>query len=529
MLTDMLLALFSSLLLILCFPDFDISFLAWIALVPLLIAITVKSLRRSAALSFLCGVVFFTGIFRWILDFPGFTLLHQSMLGIYVGIFFGLFGLAFSFIARKSGLTTALFVAPFLWVPLEYIRSNLFFMALPWGLLAHSQYLYPTVIQIASITGVYGISFLILMVNSALATMILALVCRSRKGKPHFSQTITRRGRTAVMGTAAVLTTLTLFYGQMTVSEQILGKGIKVGVVQGNIEQAKKWDRRYARFIMQTYADLTSKVTADRPALIIWPEAATPRAINQDLRVYSEVRRIAKTAGTHLLLGSSQYQKIKRMDAKHFKYSNSAHLIHPAGKVKNQQYDKIRLMPFGEYLPLEGFIPWSYIKVPDMGSYIPGKEFSVFELPSFRFSVTICWESLFPNLVRRFVMNGAQFLVNITNEAWFGNTAAPYQILSMNVFRSVENRVYMIRSANTGVSCFIDPYGRIVDRVKDEKDQDVFVRGVLTETVIPIDSKTIYTRYGDLLVWLSVLGSAGFLLMAFLRKNPDPHSMSRDI
>ncbi len=130
MLRDILSALFSALLLILCFPDFDISFLAWIALVPLLIAITGKSLRRSAALSFLCGAVFFTGIFRWILDFPGFTLLHQGILGIYVGIFFGIFALAFSFIPACCGITIAIIAAPFLWVPLEYIRSNLFYLAL---------------------------------------------------------------------------------------------------------------------------------------------------------------------------------------------------------------------------------------------------------------------------------------------------------------------------------------------------------------------------------------------------------------
>jgi apolipoprotein N-acyltransferase len=133
--------------------------------------------------------------------------------------------------------------------------------------------------------------------------------------------------------------------------------------------------------------------------------------------------------------------------------------------------------------------------------------------------VTICWENLFSDLVRQFVKRGAQFIVNITNEAWFGETAAPYQFLSMSVFRAVENRVYVVRCANTGISCFIDPCGRVVDRVKDENGRDIFVRGIVTGSVIPLESNTIYTRYGDWLVWLSIAFFIFILLLlSFLRK-----------
>jgi len=143
-------------------------------------------------------------------------------------------------------------------------------------------------------------------------------------------------------------------------------------------------------------------------------------------------------------------------------------------------------MPFGEYLPHEDVIPWSWIKAGAIGNYLPGTEYTVFQLPEGRLSVTICWENLFSNLVRQFVKRGAQFIVNITNEAWFGETAAPYQFLSMSVFRAVENRVYVVRCANTGISCFIDPCGRVVDRVKDENGRDIFVRGIVTGSVIPL-------------------------------------------
>jgi len=422
----------------------------------------------------------------------------------------------------------ALFAAPFVWISLEYIKSNFFFLAYPWGLLAHTQYQNLRIIQIASITGTYGVSFLIVMVNSTLAALIYPTF-RSLKGaRPLQSKLHLKYERiTLIMASLAVASTTGSFlYGHFTVSKPIAGEGIKVSVVQGNIEQSKKWDPRHANFIMQTYAELTEEASKDRPALIIWPEAATPRAINLDRRLYSQVRTIAERARTPLLVGSSSHPKFKgRQRRDHMRgFRNSAFLIYPDGRTGNQRYDKILLLPFGEYVPMKGTIPWSYIKIPNPGRYVPGNEFTVFEGPTFRFGVTICWENIFPDLVRAFVRGGAQFIVNITNEAWFNRTAAPYQFVSMSVFRAVENRVFVVRGANTGVSCFIDPHGRIVDRVKDEKGQDLFIRGVLTREVIPMESKTIYTRYGDLLAWLSLLCSAVFLLIALLRKNPDQAS-----
>ena len=153
---------------------------------------------------------------------------------------------------------------------------------------------------------------------------------------------------------------------------------------------------------------------------------------------------------------------------------------------------------------------------------MPGETHTVFDLPPHRFGVTICWENIFPDLVRQLVKSGAQFIVNITNEAWFGRTDAPYQFVAMNVFRAVENRVYVVRCANTGVSCFIDPCGRVLNRVKDINGNDIFVRGVLTGSVIPLESKTFYTRYGDWLVWLSFAVSTVTLVAALLRKRKAP-------
>ena len=523
-------AIISGILLCAGFPPFYLSFLTWMALVPLLLAIAGRSVKHGFFLALFCGVVFYVGTFLWILELTKFTPLHHVTLLVYTGSYFGLFGLTFSLISRRWGIAAALLAAPFLWVSLEYVRSNFFFLALPCALLAHSQYQHPSIIQFASITGAYGISFLVVMVNSALTLAILALLSRVGWYRPPASQVLSRSGMIATVFPAAALATLALLYGQTTLSRPIVGKKVTISVVQGNIEQAKKWDRKYAKFIMQTYAGLTKEVAEDQPELIIWPETATPRSICRDPRLYAEVRRIARESGTYLLLGSSQQQKFGEKGSRKLKYLNSAFLILPAaGMAKNQRYDKIRLLPFGEYLPLKGTIPWSHINVPDIGGYVPGKEFTVFELPSFRFGTTICWESIFPDLFRQFVKGGAQFMVNITNEAWFGRTAAPYQFLSMTVFRAVENRLYVVRCANTGVSCLIDPYGRILDRVKDKSGQDIFVRGVMTGSVIPLESKTFYTRYGDCFAWLSLGCSVVFLVVAFLRKNQNPLSMTRPI
>ena len=502
----------SSLLLVLSFPSFDFGILAWVGLLPLFLAINGKGLRYSCFLSFICGIFFFLGIFRWIFGVPREMLFHHTFLVFYLGSYFGFFGLIFNYISLRSGMTTAFFAAPFIWVTLEYIRSNLSFLALPWGLLAHSQYQYPSIIQIASLAGTYSISFLMVMVNSAIAAIILSFPYPFKKLTPSFQKLPTKKGKWGLAITATSFISFTLIHGYFTLSQPIIGNHIKVSVIQGNIEQAKKWDPRYASEIMATYSELTQEALKNKPDLIIWPETATPGSISLNPELYAETEDIARKAATYLLLGSAQHQKFEEKGSMELKYFNSAYLIHPGpGITKNQRYDKIRLFPFGEYLPFKGIIPWSLINVQDPGRYMPGKEFTIFNLTPFRFGVTICWENVFPNLFRQFVRGGAECMINITNEARFGKTAAPYQLLSISIFRAVENRVFVIRCANTGVSCIIDPYGRIPDRLKDEKNKDIFIRGVMSGQIIPLESRTLYTRYGDFLVWIALLVLTVFL------------------
>ena len=520
-------AFFSGILLYAAFPSVNLSFLAWFALVPLLIVCIRARPLHCFFLSFFFGVVFYTGVFYWIFSLQKYNILHHAILGVYLCPLTGGFGLAVCYIAKRQGVVTALSTAPFFWVIQEYIRSNLSFLSLPWGLLAHSQYQHPMIIQIADISGTYGLSFLIVLVNSAIAALLYAGFARLISSRRTVSNPFLKQARLPLI--TAILCMLVLFYGYVQTSRPVEGQALKISVIQGNIEQSKKWDKKYAPVIMQIYADLTQTASLQTPDLIVWPETATPGAINQDPRLYERVRKIAGEANTPLLLGSAQVQKLKveRSQVKGIKYLNSAYLVFPnRDKTKDQRYDKIRLLPFGEYLPYKKAIPWSYINIPEIDYFMSGKTFTLFKLDAHQFGVTICWENIFPDIVRQFVKEGAGFIINLTNEAWFGESAAPYQFLSMSVFRAVENKIYIIRCANTGISCFIDPQGRIVDRVKDSSGHDIFVRGILTATVIPHNHKTLYVQYGDWFVWANLIGMLLTLLASFFKKSNGTYSQS---
>ena len=516
---EILLAVLSSAILVLSFPKFNLGFLAWIGLIPLLLAIHGENIRRSFCLSQLTGMLFFMGIFRWILVIPGYTIFHHALLALYLGSYFGCFGLLFGFLSRRWGRTQAMFAAPFIWTALEFLRSNFSFLALPWCLLAHSQFQYPVIIQITSVAGTYSISFLIVLVNSAIAALLLGT--RSRAFSLTYEEertTISARETITLVSIAFLSFVSTVTYGYFVLPDRIEGNRVKISMVQGNVEQFKKWDPFFALEIRKIYMDLTKKVSNDQPKLVIWPETATPGSITTDPIFYRQLIDMTKRTGIPLLLGSAHNQKLSRSKERNRDSYNSAFLLGGNSPRRIQRYYKMQLFPFGEYTPYKEIIPWSLINVPVRGNYIPGKEYRIFEHPDFRFGVTICWENVFTELVREFVKSGAECIVNLTNEAHFGNTAAPHQLLAISVFRAVENRVFVVRCANTGVSCIIDPYGRIVDRVKDDKGRDTFIRGTLTGCIVPMQSKTLFTEYGNVLAWICVFGSMGFLFTAVLKR-----------
>jgi len=512
------LSLLSSAILIITFPPFNLGVLAWTGLAPLFLAIRWRSPWIGFIFSGTCGIFFFLGLSTWILSISRYSIYHHALLIIYLGLYFGIFGLTFNFISLRRGFTYALYTAPFLWVSLEYTRSNMSFLSLPWALLGHTQYKYPDIIQVAALAGSYSISFLIVMVNAALAAIISVISPHSRVSRGFCTHLFFKKATLPLLSIAASITLLSLLYGNVITSRPLTGKRITISAIQGNIEQEKKWDPQYAQEIRNIYASLTNKASANRPDLILWPETATPGSIDRDPNLFGWLKEIAREAHTYIVLGSAQYRKFEKTDGNAFKYLNSAFLVSPNDtRSLFQQYDKIQLFPFGEYLPYRNVIPWNLINVSSINEYVAGKEYTVFEHPDFRFAVTICWENMFPALCREFVKRGAQFLVNITNEARFGKTPAPHQFLAISVFRAVENGVYIIRCANTGVSCIIDSHGRIVKRLYNEEGQDLFVRGILQGTIIPMESKTLYLCKGYLFPILSIAVALIFLFIAWLK------------
>jgi apolipoprotein N-acyltransferase len=479
---EIFLCLLSASLLILSYPRFNLWLFAWFGFVPLFFALENKSKFKAFLLSYLTGIIFWLGIIYWLIHV---TLPGMLILVLYLALYFGLFGLIIK--TYNLQLTTYdLFFIPSIWVLLEYLRSHLF-SGFGWALLGYSQYLNLPVIQIADITGVWGISFLVMLVN-----VVIYSLCAMRSVSCAKKQKF-------LLPILCIL--ITLSYGYYKISritqDAKTRAALKVSVIQGNIPQALKWEVKSRDFIIDEYLELCAQVLKDKPDLIIWPEASLPVVLEEEPKFYEKVKDFIKEINTPLLFGA--------VTSKNNAYFNSAILLSTKGKPQFQ-YDKLHLVPFGEYIPLKKIFGFLEAVVP-IGDFNPGKEYTVFNLPltnyqlPLKFSVLICFEDLFPELSKNFVKKGADFLVNITNDAWFKKTSSPYQHLQASVFRAVENRVYLVRAANTGVSGFIAPSGKIISLVKDSRGENIFIRGYDTQEII-ISQKhlSFYTRYGDIFI-----------------------------
>lgn len=477
-------------LLVLSFPKFNLSFLAWIALVPVLSVCLDSKPKRSFLLGIIFGVTFYCGLMYWLIPtfrvagespWAGFLalLLLSSYLALYKGIFFYAISLA-----GRSGLRSSVLFPVFssgLWVVLEYLRTTLF-GGFPWGVIGYSQWNFLTLIQVSDIMGVYGVSFAVLFVNAAASQLI--------------------KGRLISVIRSLVLTvfvlTLIFIYGLRSL--KIHGSvssgrypGMRVAILQGNIDQYKKWDEKYVREIMDTYESLALESKRQKPDLIIWPESSVPGYLFQSPELLTRIKRIVSETGAYHLVGSVDFNDTE--------YFNSAFLFSPgAGKVS--RYDKVHLVPFGETVPFKPLLGKFIKTVGVLGDFSSGKDFIVFSPPFARFSASICFESIFPYISRRFVRNGAQFIVNITNDAWYLKTAAPYQHFAFNVFRAVENRRPVVRCANTGISGIIDKCGSVI-RKTPIFETALFSADVHIE---PANTRlTFYTRYGDVFAVLCLV------------------------
>lgn len=451
------------------------------------------------------------------------------LLSLYQAIYFGAFGMIYTRLIRSDTFRFRVYILPAcIWVFLEYLRSHIG-GGIGWNLLGYSQYENRSVIQMADITGVYGVSFLIVMVNICVYSGInMAVRCHMThrrlfiKSGISFAQEIKFNPLLQTLF-VSVMVLLVLFYGHRRIGE--IGKSqrerMSATIIQANIPQSQKWDPAFEDYITKTYRQMTLSAAKDNADIMIWPETSVPGYLNKDIRLQSYIRSLAMDADMPLLVGAPL---AAQFDDEQIGDYNSAILFSEKGQ-KLKQYDKIHLVAFGEFVPFERYIPGIRGFLPLTGNFIPGDELTLFDLvkPSTKekisFSVLICFEDIFPDLVRSFVRGGAELLINMTNDAWFGKSAAAYQHAANSVFRAVENRRPFVRSANTGLSCFIDPTGSIYSRVSSG-GEDLFVRGHKTDKVFFVTNGglTFYSRFGDIFALICSL-VLGVFLFDYIRSH----------
>ncbi len=418
------------------------------------------------------------------------------LLGIILGLYPALFCRLTA--AAKPGPLTALILCPALWASLEYLRGILL-TGFPWMLLAHSQYRILPIIQMADITGVTGISALLVLGNTAAAVIWSAF-----RKDAWFGVSVSPRRAAACALIALAAAGVALGYGKYRISETDravrTAPRLRAAIVQGNIDQFMKWDPAWQKASLDILRNLTLSLpeaeipdnagapeNPDHPGIIIWPETAAAFYFGFNGKLTETVLSTAMEAGSHILTGAPATDMGPDGERRYF---NSAFMITPAGTVSGR-YDKVHLVPYGEYVPLKRFFPFVQKMAGLAGDFTTGKKGDILPHPAGSTGPLICYEVIFPDLARAAVNNGAVLLLNITNDAWYGATSAPYQHLSMGVFRAVENRRALARAANTGISAVIDPAGRFLLQTP------LFTETAAGHPVPLLSETTIYTRFGD--------------------------------
>jgi len=509
-----LLSVLSGILVLFSFPTVlfgwhapDLAIIAWFALVPLFVATYKSSPRESFALTFIASLVWYGGSVYWVynamFNYGGLSFFTSILIAMLMIIILSLYISVVPCLAKwvnRRFRGELIVLLPAIWVSVELCRNYIPCNGFPWANIAMSQYSLLPIIQIVDITGVYGLIFLIVFVNEFVAEFIIRL---SGEKVQFFKQ-------------KAIVTFIILcavvaygFYKLDRIPKSVeTGGTVKVGLIQGNIDQGEKWAEEKARYNLDIYSSGTKELSQAPVDLIIWPEASYPWSLADNLKSLPPrnlgISENKKNTNPYLIIGAVTE------DADQYMY-NSALLFDVNGRVAGI-YHKTHLAPFGEYVPYKKLFFFARKLTVHVGDFIEGESFLPLSFGNHKTGILICYEDIFPEISRKQVNNGAEFLATITNDAWFGKTSAPYQHLALSVFRAVENRRYLVRSANTGITAIISPIGRIIT------ESNIFERSMVVSSVFPSDIITTYTFLGDWFAWACVAYTIFMLSLAVKRK-----------
>ncbi len=455
-------------------------------------------------LGLMAGVVYFAGTLYWVVGvmttyggLPAIaSVLVAALLVVYQATYVAVFGLTLGVAFRRFG-AGAIWLAPWLWVASEWARSAIG-GGFPWVLLGSSQAQVLPVAQVASVVGVFGLSALVALVSTAAAALAVSRRPLHRAG---------------VAGVALLMVIVVAAGTFRVVDGRLIRSGpvLRVGLVQGGVEQELKWDPAYRDVILRRHLSLSQQVISRGVGIVIWPESSTPFFFDAEPALAEPVRRLAAESRTPFLIGTDEFEAGR--DGAPNRIYNTALLVGPDGRSQ-AVYRKMRLVPFGEFVPFKNMLFFVGPLVESVSDFSAGLEPVVFDIGGQRMSVAICYESIYPDLAQAFVERGSQLLVTITNDAWFGRSSAAYQHFDLGALRAIEQGRYVVRAANTGISGVVDPYGRALLRTP------LFEQTVAAVDVRLLNYRTIYSRTGDVVVWISLVAVAWVALGGRRRRKP---------
>ena len=496
----------SGLLLALSFPRYGSPAFAWIALVPLFIAVSGGGLggplaarppraSRAFAMGLLAGVIYFVGTIYWtgtvVATFGGLAtpvaVFAMLLLSFYLALYPAITAVVTARFVRRFG-PIALLLAPAVWVATEWARG-IMFGGFPWVPLGNSQVTVLPIAQLASVLGVYGVTGFVALINALVAYAVV----------------VAGRRRIAAGAAVGVLVFLVGAWGTARIREGSLvrqGTPVTLGLIQGNIDQADKWNPGEARRIFTTYLAMTRDAVRRGAGFVLWPESSTPFMFEEDVAGGAALRDLAREVQVPLLFGSDQIERGTQP-----RMYNAAFLVNPDGLTASV-YRKIHLVPFGEYIPGKRWLYFVSPLVESMAEFAPGGEVVLLPARGHATSTAICYEVVYPSLVRDAVLAGSELLTTITNDAWYGQSSAPYQHFEMASMRAIEQGRYLARAANTGISGIVDPYGRVV--VKSALFEQVGLVGEARFLTV----RTVYSRMGDVVAYASIVLTLAALVVA---------------